>query len=595
MKKNNPSTTRRTLHWFWQFTRPDRKFFYASSIMAAVAVIIQDLLPPLIVSKAFNELQSTYSSGQTIDFWNLDHFAWAYIGALLAGFVLWRSQVVMCWIFEVRSMQRLMEYVFDHLQRQSNRFHADHFGGALVSHANKFVGAYERLMDDFTWAIVTGFTSLFGAIAILWTVAWQYALALFVGCIIYLLVMGRRASKQMKYDRALADSESMRTARLADNITNIATVRAFAGEDGENKLFHTQTEHTRLANMKLLRIAMVNEMISHAGTMSINILAFTGGLIIISVFNAPLGSLFLAINYTLALSRRLWESNRTIRNVNRSLGDASNMTEILDQKPEIEDTPGATEFKASKGTVSFKAVTFAYEDGNGSNVFENLDLEIPAGQKVGLVGPSGGGKTTITKLIMRFMDIQVGVIAIDGHDISKIKLHDLRSSLTSVPQEPLLFHRTIAENIRYGNPTATEDEVIQAARLAHAHEFIKDLPHGYQTLVGERGVKLSGGQRQRVAIARAMLKDAPILILDEATSALDSESEVLIQDALWKLMEKRTAIVIAHRLSTIQHMDRILVVDQGRIVEEGSHKQLLKKKGLYAKLWSHQSGGFIED
>lgn len=218
------------------------------------------------------------------------------------------------------------------------------------------------------------------------------------------------------------------------------------------------------------------------------------------------------------------------------------------------------------------------------------------GEKIGLVGPSGGGKTTITKLLLRFMDISKGSISIDGQDIRKITQSDLRRFISYVPQEPLLFHRTIAENIAYGTHNATREMIQKAAKGAHAEEFIQSLSDGYETLVGERGVKLSGGQKQRIAIARAMIKDAPILVLDEATSALDSESEVLIQDALWKLMKDRTAIVIAHRLSTIQHLDRIIVLDKGKIAEEGTHKDLVKKKnGLYARLWSHQSGGFIQD
>jgi ATP-binding cassette subfamily B protein len=212
-----------------------------------------------------------------------------------------------------------------------------------------------------------------------------------------------------------------------------------------------------------------------------------------------------------------------------------------------------------------------------------------------LVGHSGGGKTTLIRLILRFMDIDGGEILIDGQNIANITQDDLRRSITYVPQEPLLFHRTLAENIGYGKLDATAEETVKAAKLAHADEFIKVLPKGYDTLVGERGIKLSGGQRQRVAIARAMLKDAPIILLDEATSALDSESEVLIQDALWKLMEGKTTVVIAHRLSTIQKMDRIVVLDNGEIAEEGSHKELLEKDGTYATLRAHQSGGFLED
>ena len=228
-------------------------------------------------------------------------------------------------------------------------------------------------------------------------------------------------------------------------------------------------------------------------------------------------------------------------------------------------------------------------------MFSDLSLSIKPGEKVGLVGHSGSGKTTFTRLLLRFSDIDGGAIKLDDQDIRAITQDDLHKKIAYVPQEPLMFHRSLADNIRYGNFSASQKEIERVAKLAHADDFIKDQPKGYETLVGERGVKLSGGQRQRIAIARAMLKDAPILVLDEATSALDSESEVLIQDALWKLMEGRTAIVIAHRLSTIQKMDRIVVMDNGSIVEEGTHKELIAKKGVYASLWDHQTGGFIEE
>jgi ATP-binding cassette, subfamily B, bacterial len=249
-----------------------------------------------------------------------------------------------------------------------------------------------------------------------------------------------------------------------------------------------------------------------------------------------------------------------------------------------------------RGDIALQNVSFAYHDAsNNDKIFNNLELFIPAGQKVGLVGPSGGGKSTLTRLLLRFDDIDNGSVAIDGQDIRQVTQASLRRSISYVPQEPLLFHRSILDNIAYGKPNATLEEVRRAASLAYADDFISSLPQGYDTIVGERGVKLSGGQRQRVAIARAILKDAPILVLDEATSALDSESEVYIQKALEELMKGRTTIVIAHRLSTIQKMDRILVLENGRIAEDGKHDKLLTQKGLYAKLWTHQSGGFIEE
>jgi ATP-binding cassette subfamily B protein len=263
------------------------------------------------------------------------------------------------------------------------------------------------------------------------------------------------------------------------------------------------------------------------------------------------------------------------------------------RKPKIEDPDNPVSIPQDAGTIDINAMSFSHDK---TKLFKDFNLHIKQGEKIGLVGHSGSGKTSLTKLLLRFENVDDGSIEINNVNINDVAQDELRHVISYVPQEPLLFHRSLSENISYGKNQATEDEIILAAKNANAHEFIKDLPDGYDTLVGERGVKLSGGQRQRVAIARAMLKDAPILVLDEATSALDSESEQLIQDALWKLMKGRTAIVIAHRLSTIQKMDRIIVLDNGRILEEGSHTELLKKKnGHYARLWKHQSGGFLQD
>jgi ATP-binding cassette subfamily B protein len=239
-------------------------------------------------------------------------------------------------------------------------------------------------------------------------------------------------------------------------------------------------------------------------------------------------------------------------------------------------------------------VTFAH-DGSKENLFDNFSLHVKPGERIGLVGHSGSGKTTLSRLLLRFSDIKSGEILIDDQNIAEVTQESLRRSIAYVPQEPMLFHRSLRENIAYGKINASDEDILKAARQANAIEFIEKLPEGLDTMVGERGVKLSGGQRQRIAIARAILKDAPILLLDEATSALDSESEKLIQDALEKLMKGRTSIVIAHRLSTIAKLDRIIVLDNGTISEQGSHAHLLEQKGTYSKLWSHQSGGFIEE
>lgn len=250
--------------------------------------------------------------------------------------------------------------------------------------------------------------------------------------------------------------------------------------------------------------------------------------------------------------------------------------------------------RIKKGAIVFDSVTFTHSDADDT-LFDRFSLSIASGEKIGLVGRSGAGKSTFVKLLMRFSDIDGGAITIDGQHIDEITQDNLRSVIAYVPQEPALFHRSVMDNIGYGNPKATKKQIVQAAKQAYADEFIRQLPRGYDTMVGERGVKLSGGQRQRIAIARAILKDAPILVLDEATSALDSHSEVLIQKSLKKLMTKRTTIVIAHRLSTINEMDRIVVMDNGNILEQGSHSSLLLREGMYATLWHRQSGGFIEE
>jgi len=273
--------------------------------------------------------------------------------------------------------------------------------------------------------------------------------------------------------------------------------------------------------------------------------------------------------------------------------EAAQFTELLMTPPAVTDPPEPEPLRPRARDIRFERVTFAHP--GGRPLFDGLDLAVPAGTRAGLVGRSGGGKTTLTRLLLRMTDIQGGRILLGGQDISRLRQPDLRGLISYVPQDPAMFHRTLRENIAFGRPGATAAEIAEAARAAHVTEFAEALPDGFGTLVGERGVKLSGGQRQRVALARAILRDAPVLLLDEATSALDSESEILIQQALWRLMEDRTALVVAHRLSTVARMDQLVILDQGRIVEQGTHAELLRADGTYARLWQHQSGGFMDD
>jgi ATP-binding cassette subfamily B protein len=289
---------------------------------------------------------------------------------------------------------------------------------------------------------------------------------------------------------------------------------------------------------------------------------------------------------------KLWNVGRNMRRVYQAIADGNEMTEMLLTPHEVQDVENAGLLKVNSGKIEFNHTSFSYKD--QESIFNDFNLSISGGERVALVGPSGGGKSTIVKLLFRSYDLTGGGIEIDGQDISKVTQESLREQISLVPQDPILFHRSILENIRYAKPEATEKEVIAAAKAAHCHEFIEKLSSKYETMVGERGVKLSGGERQRVAIARAILKNAPILVLDEATSSLDSESESLIQDALKTLMQGKTTIVIAHRLSTIMAMDRIVVIEDGQITEQGKHEELLKDKdGKYQKLWHIQAGGFV--
>lgn len=291
----------------------------------------------------------------------------------------------------------------------------------------------------------------------------------------------------------------------------------------------------------------------------------------------------------------MFEFNQIYRRLESSMTEAAQFTELLLTPSTVLDPVAPEPLRSRAADVHFDRVTFTHAGGGGEPLFEGLDLAVPSGTKIGLVGRSGGGKTTLTRLLLRMTDIDAGRILVGGQDITKLSQADLRSMIAYVPQDPAMFHRTLRDNIAFARPDATDAEIRRAAEAAHVTEFADGLPDGFDTMVGERGVKLSGGQRQRVALARAILRDAPILLLDEATSALDSESEILVQDALWRLMDGRTALVVAHRLSTVAGMDQLVVLDRGRIVEQGTHRQLLAAEGAYAKLWQHQSGGFLDE
>ncbi|MBP9761452.1 ABC transporter ATP-binding protein [Candidatus Saccharibacteria bacterium] len=581
------------LRYYKERIRKYPKYVLGVLLIVPFTSLFGRYLPPLVLANVINQL----TSGQPIDHvWKtFGDEIMLYFGVLLVGIALWRAVDYCMWRLERNIRQDISEQVFKHLLAQSLDFHANNFGGSLVSQTNKLLNGYVRIQDSTIYQMYPMLWGFIWAISILAPKAPLYSIFLSVLVVIFISVSLLLAQNIYRHLARAAAAESKETGQLADAVTNIGVIKSYARRDYEISRFHETTVKTRRYIKRFARAHQ--QQMNIMGVLNRTIIAGALVTALVSVVDhgADIGTAFLIFSYTASIAEQLFEfGNSTLRSYNRALSDAREMANKLTLKPSVVDPASPEKFAIHAGAVRFDDVTFVH-DGAEDALFTKFNLAIKSGEKIGLVGHSGSGKTTYTRLLQRFSDIQDGSITIDGQNIANISQEDLHSAIAYVPQEPLLFHRSIRENIGYGNLGADQQQIERAAKLAHADEFIRSLPGGYETLVGERGVKLSGGQRQRVAIARALLKDAPILVLDEATSALDSESEVLIQDALWKLMEGRTAIVIAHRLSTIQKMDRIVVLDEGKIVEEGTHKQLLAQGGTYAKLWAHQSGGFIDE
>lgn len=579
-----------TFRLFWRYAKTYRWRLAAALLFPVLAVTANSLLSPYVLSQIINRIQA---GGVTLE--NTGNLIIAYAILQVAGeVILWRIALFATWTFEVNSQRDLSVDIFNKLSNESLGFHANRFGGSLVSQSTKLVGAFERFWDTIIWQLLPVITAIGSIVIFTSFIYWQYSLFILVMTILFAVSIYKGSTFMRELNKKEAQASTKLSGFLADMVTNVTAVKAYGNEKSEYKKHVSRANQWRGTSLDTMRGFLK---ISTGYSLLISVVAV--GALIVAVYASEknliaIGTVYLLLTYTLNASRQMWEMNGIMRNYNRIMGDSYDMVEILAKPYELVDKSAAI-LTTTKGAIEFDGVSFIHDNGEGEQVFDNFSVSIKPGERVGLVGHSGSGKTTFTRVLLRFSDIQKGQIRIDGQDIADVTQESLRRSIAYVPQESTLFHRTLEENISYGKASATKKEVIQAAKLANAWEFIRQLPEGFETLVGERGIKLSGGQRQRIAIARAILKDAPILLLDEATSALDSESEKLIQASLDNLMKDRTSIVIAHRLSTIAKLDRILVLEKGKIVEDGSHAALIKKNGVYAKLWSHQSGGFIEE
>ncbi len=484
------------------------------------------------------------------------------------------------------------------LLRHSMTFFANEFAGRVATKVMQTSLAVRetvmKILDVFVY-VVTYFLSMIVIIAaadwrlMLPILAW---LGIYVGIVAYFVPRLRKIAAQQ------ADARSLMTGRVVDSYTNIATVKLFS-HAGREEVYAKEsmdgfldTVHRQMRKVTLFHMSVyMNNCISLFIISSLSIWLWLNGTISVGAISIAIG---LAMRVNGMSQWIMWEVSALFENI----GTVYDGMEMMSKQHDIVDKPDAPALTAKKGAIHYERIGFHY--GKGKGIIDNLSLDIKAGEKVGLVGRSGAGKTTLMNLLLRFYDLEAGRITIDGQDISDVSQDSLRSLIGVVTQDTSLLHRSIRDNIAYGRPDATDEDVIEAARRANAWEFIEGLVdmHGRKGLdaqVGERGVKLSGGQRQRIAIARVFLKDAPILVLDEATSALDSEVEAAIQENLFALMEGKTVIAIAHRLSTLTEMDRLIVLDKGRIIESGTHGELVSHGGIYADLWNRQSGGFLAD
>ena len=576
------------IKYFWQVMRKF-KFSFFTLVFSSIIRAGLDIYIPFQFLRLWNVLStnnfSLVSEAQKI-----------VITIFILGLLAWALKRVIeftSFYFAANVMAGLRSQAFSYMMGNSRSFFANNFSGSLTQKINKYARAFERLFDKFVDNVIPLVFRFIGTIIAIYTLVPKYALALLIFCVVFLLTALIYTRWKLKYDIASAFADTKTHGTIADSIGNHSSVQFFAGHDYENervgRVIKDQKDKTVFNWYLWGGLGLIEGLY----TAIIEFIIFWKAIGDWRIGLITLPIIVLIQGYLGRLVESLWSFAGIVRTFYDGFADAQEMAIILDTPYEIEDKTTKV-LENIKGEVTFENVTYIY-DKNNTKVFDDFSLTIPKGQKIAVVGSSGAGKSTFVNLLMRLFNLTSGKILIDGIDISFISQKNLREQIGFVPQDPVLFHRTLMENIRYGRRDATDEEVKKAASLSHCDDFISRLPLGYDTYVGERGIKLSGGERQRVAIARAILKNAPILVLDEATSALDSESEMLIQDALKNLIKDKTTIVIAHRLSTVRAMDRIIVIEKGKIIEDDTHEELINKdEGVYKKLWNLQAGGFEE-
>lgn len=580
---------RHPLRFSWHITKQHKGWAFLAFMfvtLAEVAAVFEFYTIARLVD-GFVEAGTVDEQLAVLSFWGA-----CFVGVMFAGKISWRLSGFSGIKWIVESHATAYKQLFNHLMGHSHSYYSSRFAGAISNKVSNAADGAARLSDRTLWSTWPDVISLLVTVVLFLQIHWT--LGVFVIVVIVLLLICNVLLIKWRYPYVVAYSAASSKVRGegVDLLTNISATRLYVRAHDENNRLALVVEDRRRKDLsQWFRGEWIMVVNSLAGFLMIA--SIVGGVYVLLYSGmATAGSLVLVLMLLTRISLTVNMIGMMMNMYVRIYGEIQEGLATVLLPHDVVDVEGAVPLVVNTPDITFDSVSFNFDE---QPVFTNFDLHITSGQRVGLVGQSGAGKTTFVSLLLRQHDLHGGAIKISNQDIAAVTQDSLRSHIALVPQEPLLFHRTIRENIAYGNLNATEAELIAAAKKAQAHDFIMMLPDGYDTLVGERGVKLSGGQKQRVAIARALLKDAPILILDEATSALDSESEVAIQQALETLMEGRTVIAIAHRLSTLRKMDRIIVLEGGKIVEDGTHDVLAKNGGVYQRLWEHQAGGFLQE